>query len=117
MNNLFNIPTVKALDTKSMNDIKKEIIQGITDSAKEFTDQLDKKALKKWLDDEESRLNKSLETDDWKSEFQGKVIFRRFCMEVLNEDPIRVRQAYVDIALIEKPQVFNDIISIIQSFS
>ena len=117
MNHNLKIPTVKSLDTKNTNDIKDEIIKGVADSLSELTDGLDEAALKKWLDVEEVRLQNALDNEEWKNELQGKIIFSKFCGEVFKEDSLKIRQAYVDIALEEKPEVFSDIIEIFKSFS
>ena len=73
---------------------------------------LDKTQTESWLRKEKSRLEGLLLTDDWKSEFQGKIIFSRLCGEVLKADSIRIRECYVDIALKENPEILKDIIDI-----
>ena len=39
-----------------------------------------------------------------------------FCSSILGEDKLKIRQAYIDIALAEKPDVFEDIQTIFKSF-
>ncbi|HKZ46635.1 MAG TPA: hypothetical protein VJ202_04550, partial [Thermodesulfobacteriota bacterium] len=62
-----------------------------------------------WVSAEESRLKEKLLNGGWLNDFQGKYIFSRICGEILKADQIRVRHAYVDIALAEKPSVLAEI--------
>jgi len=115
-NHFFKVPTVKSVETKSIFDMKSEITNGVKSSLVTLSIGLDEAVFSKWLDDEEQRLNELLLTDDWKNEFHGKIIFNKLCSDILKTDPIKIRQAYVDIALIEKPTVFEDITEILKSF-
>ena len=115
LNHNFDIPTVKSLDTKDLSSIKTEMIGNITLSLNQLSTNLSEEKLTGWMDQEQSNLESTLQTEDWKNSFQGKQIFSVFC-GVLSEDPLKVRQAYVDIALEEKPEVFDDIKEIFQSF-
>lgn len=116
LNHFFKIPTVKAVDTKSMATIKTEIISGVKNSLGVLSTGLHETTFSAWLDNEELRLNELLKTDGWKNEFQGKIIFTKLCADILKDDPLRVRQAYVDIALTEKPTIFDDITTIFKTF-
>src|SRR6218665_191569 len=112
----FKIPTVKEWGTKKIADVKAKIISGVKESLGTLSPDLHAATSLKWLDNEELRLNDLLKTDGWKNEFQGKIIFTKLCRDILNEDPLKVRQAYIDVALAEKSVVFDDIISIFKSF-
>jgi predicted ATPase len=116
LNHFFKIPTVKAIDTKSIADIKSEIATGVKASLGLLSTGLDETVFNAWLDKEELRLKDLLKTDDWKNQFQGKIIFSKLCSGLLKEDPLRVRQAYVDIALSDKPTLFDDVINILKEF-
>lgn len=116
LNHFFKVPTVKAVETKNLADIKTEIIDGVKASLGLLSTGLDETVFLKWLNDEEQRLLGLLKSDDWKNEFQGKIIFTKLCGDLLKVDPMRVRQAYVDIALVEKPTVFDDVIGILKTF-
>lgn len=116
INHFFRIPTVKSIDTKSVADIKSEIITGVKSSLSILSTGLDEKTFTDWLDKEDSRLQRLLKTDDWKNEFHGKIIFSHLCSDLLKEDPLRVRQAYVDIALSDNPNLFDDLINIFKEF-
>ena len=115
-NHFFKIPTVKSIETKNIDTIKSEIISGVNTSLNFLSTGLNQKDFADWLNKEELRLIELLKTIDWKNEFQGKIIFSKLCSDLLKEDPLRVRQAYVDIALLEKPAIFEDIINICKDF-
>ena len=74
--------------------------------------ELNKIKTENWLKAEKIRLEGFLTSEEWKKEFQGKLIFARLCGEVLKSDAIRIRECYIDIALNEKPEILNDIIEI-----
>jgi ABC-type cobalamin/Fe3+-siderophores transport system ATPase subunit len=116
LNHFFKIPNVKSIDTKTIEVIKDEIAAGVKSSLGLLSTGLNEITFKAWVDSEQTRLEKLLTTDEWKNEFQGKIIFSKLCSDILKEDPLRVRQAYVDIALKEKPEVFDDITTIYKSF-
>jgi len=116
LNHFFRIPTVKDIATKSIELIKTEIIAGVNNSIGRLSVGLDEALLGAWLDKEEENLKRLLYTDEWKNDFHGKFIFLRLCSDVLKEDSLRVRQAYVDIALLENPAIFNDIANIFMTF-
>ena len=46
----------------------------------------------------------------------GKIIFLKLCASILRDDPLKIRHAYVDIALAKKESVFEDLINIFKSF-
>jgi predicted ATPase len=91
--------------------IDKIVAEFEIETKKLFND-LDKNNTADWLKKEKSRLEKLLLTDDWKNEFQGKIIFAKLCSEVLKGDSIRIRECYIDMALENDPSVLNDIINI-----
>lgn len=116
LNHSFATPSVKEPDKKNIVDIKVEIVDGVKKSISLLSNGLDETAFTAWLDKEELRLKGLLNTNDWKNEFQGKIIFAKLCATLLKEDPLRIRQAYVDIALVEKPTIFDDVINILKGF-
>lgn len=116
LNHFFKVPIVKGVDTKEISSIKTEIINGVKTSLGELSTGLNDAVFSSWLDNEEKRLVELLKTDNWKTEFQGKIIFNKLCSDLLKTDVVRVRQAYVDIALTEKPDVFKDITDIFKTF-
>ncbi len=114
LNHFFKIPIVKEIDIKSIEDIKSEIITGVMSALTLLSAGLNEIAFAAWLNKEESRLKDLLKTDEWKNQFRGKIIFSKLCSGFLKENQLRVRQAYVDIALSDKPTLFDDIINILK---
>lgn len=109
VNHFFKPPKVKSVATKSSEDVKKEIISGIKQNLDKLVDKLEPSKLEDWLSAEELNLKEMIKNDDWKVNFQGKLIFSKLCANIFKEDQLRIRQAYVDIALAEKPEIFTDI--------
>lgn len=116
LNHFFKVPTVKSVETKSIADVKTEIVNGVKLNLTALSTGLNEVTFTTWLDNEEQRLKSLLTTDEWKKEFQGKIIFSKLCSDILKVDPLRARQAYVDIALAEKQQVFDEVITILKTF-
>ena len=115
-NHNYNIPTVKALETKSSNDIISEFTNEAQIALTPLVSGLSEQSLRSWMESEKTRLEASLEDASWKDEFRGKNLFSTFCSSVFGENELKVRQAYIDIALAEKPDVFVEIKAIFESF-
>ena len=58
----------------------------------------------------------SLKDGSWKTVLPGKAILARFVGRFWGDDVTRVRQAYVDTALAEKPSALSDIQEILEHF-
>lgn len=112
----FNIPTVKSIETKTDDDVVSEFSLETVNILNTLTSSLSEVNLKNWMNSEKDRLEKSLENDTWKNEFRGKSIFSKLCSDVFDEDKIKIRQAYIDISLAEKPEVFAEVKTILESF-
>lgn len=117
LNHNFDIPTVKSLNTKDLDTIKTEMQKSIDKSMSTLSTGLAKDKIKEWMNAEQKSLEKKLTTDEWKSSFQGKQIFSVFCGSILKTDHLKIRQAYIDVGLEEKPEVFNDIREIFEVFT
>jgi hypothetical protein len=63
------------------------------------------------------RFERSLVDGAWTIELPGKAIFARFCGSFWNEDVERVRRLYVDTALRERPEAFQEIRAIFEHFA
>jgi pyruvate formate-lyase activating enzyme-like uncharacterized protein len=116
LNHGFEIPTIREVESKTLEAVGTEMLSEVQASLGQLSNALSETNLKQWIKTEEIRLKNCLETGEWKSQFHGKPIFSKLCSEVLKDDPLKIRQAYVDIALKENPQVFKDIIEILASF-
>lgn len=108
-NHFLRSPTVKSLETKAIDTIKEEIVASITLNRDTLVNEISDEVIRAWVCAEESRLKEKLLDGGWLNDFQGKYIFSRICGEILKTDQIKVRQAYVDIALAERPAVLSEI--------
>ncbi len=108
-NHFLRSPVVKSLETKTIDEIKDEIVASITSNRDTLANEISDEVARAWVDEEGSRLKEKLLNGGWLNDFQGKYIFNRICSDVLKADQIRVRQAYVDIALAKKPCVLAEI--------
>lgn len=116
LNHFFQIPSVKSLDSKDLTAVKTEIVSAVQQSVQKLSGDLTPSAVTNWLSSEEARLQQLLSGNEWRSEFQGKIIFSQLCSRVFKIDALRFRQAYVDVAISKKPAVFDDIFQILRSF-
>lgn len=113
-NHFLRSPSVKSLETKSPDTVKDEIVASIKSNRDSLMNEISDDAMRAWVDAEESRLKEKLLNGGWLNDFQGKYIFSRICGEILKADQIRVRHAYVDIALSEKPAVLSEVAAMFQ---
>ncbi len=111
-NHHFNPPKVQEVEAKTTAEVKQELIRAVAENLNKLSVELEERTISAWLDSEEEKLRKMLETDEWKLSFQGKLIFSKVCSGVLKGHALRIKQAYVDIALSQKPEVLNDLIDI-----
>jgi len=109
LNHFLRSPSVKALETKSISQVKDELVASITSNRDDLISDISDEAILTWVTAEESRLKDKLINGGWRNDFQGKYIFSRICGGILKTDQIRIRHAYVDIALAERPAVLSEI--------
>lgn len=109
LNYFLRSPTVKSLETKTLDQVKEEIVASISSNRDALVKEVSDDAIRAWVSAEESRLKKKLLSGEWLNDFQGKFIFSRLCGGILKADQIRVRHAYVDVALTERPAVLSEI--------
>lgn len=105
----IKVPKIKSIETLTLEDAKNEISIGFEGNINSLSTELDKAKTMAWLDAEQLRLESLLKTDQWKIEFQGKIIFSRICGEVLKGNTLSIRECYVDIALKEKEAGINEL--------
>ena len=86
-----------------------ELVASIFSNRNTLMNEISDVSIQTLVRDEESRLKEKLLNGGWLNDFQGKYIFSRICGSILKAEQIRVRQAYVDIALAEKPAILADI--------
>ena len=111
VNHFLRSPSVRDLGSKTPEQIRDQIVTAVAASRGELIDNISDDAIREWIESEQSRLQKKLPNGGWVREFQGKYIFSRLCGEILKADQLHIRQAYVDIALNERPEVFQEVSS------
>lgn len=116
INYCIDIGTVSNLDGKAINDVQSEILAGFQASLQRLSQDYSPDQLESWIDGEKMRLQAEFRNGNWISSFHGKTIFGKLCGNVLKENSYKVRQAYVEIAMEQKPEVFEDIKIIFKSF-
>jgi hypothetical protein len=89
--------------------VKEEIVTSITSNRDALVKEISNETIQAWVNTEESRLKEKLLNGGWINDFQGKYIFARICGGILKADQVRVRQAYVDVAIAERPAVLSEI--------
>ncbi len=105
-------PKLNLESSKTTETIIEEIVTGFETEINKLSIELNKSAVESWLKNETVRLKKLLLTENWKTEYQGKIIFSHLCGKVLKADSVRIRECYIDIALKENPSILEDIIEI-----
>ena len=111
VNHFLRSPSVRNLGSKTPAQIRDQIVTAVAASRGDLIDSISDDAIRKWVESEQSRLQEKLANGGWVREFQGKYIFSRLCGEILKADQLQIRQAYVDIALKERPEVFQEVSS------
>ncbi|MEQ8626177.1 AAA family ATPase [Ekhidna sp.] len=107
-------PKLNLGNNRPIDEIIQEIINGFDVEISKLTNELNKSKTEDWLNREKQRLESLLSTDEWKNEFQGKIIFARLCGEVLKGDHVRIRECYIDIALENHPDILKDLLEIFE---
>lgn len=115
LNHFLKAPVVKSLDEKSIDQVKTELVASVRTNRESLFVAISDDLVKQWVDAEEARLRAKLADGGWINDFQGKYIFSRLCGDVLKADQLRVRHAYLDTALQEKPEALSDISEIIKA--
>jgi len=116
VNGTMDSPKVSGLDRKTVNDVQKELSSLSRQACNKFNEEINQTSIDEFIETEKNKLTKSLQNGTWKEIFPGKFIFNVLCGEVLNVQADKIRQAYIDIALNEKPEALEDIIEILKTF-
>lgn len=103
------VPKVNSIDQKTLDEVKMLISDGLETNLNLLSTELEKSKTLEWLENEKLRLEGLLNSDEWKVEFQGKIIFSKLCGEVLKGNPLSIRECYVDIAIAENDESINEI--------
>ena len=108
----IKVPKVTSINQKTLEEVKTIISDGLESNLNLLSTELEKSKTLEWLENEKSRLEELLNSDDWKIEFQGKIIFSKLCGEVLKGNALSIRECYIDIAIAENEDGINEIAEI-----
>jgi len=89
----------------------------ITKAIEEQSQELDSTKIHQIVNEEHTKFQAALLSDDWINLLPGKIIFKRFCGDFFRVDATEIKEAYAAKAMRIKPDVFQDIIEIFQTFS
>ena len=99
----------------SLDDFSKQVLEQLEIEVKELQEKFKPSEINNLIIAEHSKLQDSLRNGEWKKILPGKFIFTRFC-GFFNKKSEIIRERYVDIAISTKPEVFQDIIEIFNTF-
>jgi len=111
-----DIPNPKRIQTKTTQELRTEFSKSYGRAIDAMKDEFESAG--GWEAEfagMEKEITQSLTDGSWTAKFPGKIIFNRMCSRI-GTDPDRVRQAYIQIALTEKPETFEDIKDILSHF-
>ena len=109
-------PTVRDVDTQTPDQLADGISNQVSQSIAGISDALGDDQIRSMVASEHATIVTSLQSSRWIQVLPGKIIFARFCGEFLKVEAARVREAYADIAMRQKPTAFGDIIEIMALF-
>jgi len=116
LNGAVDVPKVKNPSDLDVDGIIRQVVTQLISTATALTARFSRDELQKLINKRRMLLTTALDTGTWTSVFPGKSVLALFAGNFWKEDVGRIRQAYVDIALDQKPEVFEDIRNIFEHF-
>lgn len=116
INNSFGTPKIRNIEELEIDDLKSRFSGEVATNLQKLNDDFGDGKIIELLNSEEVRLREMLNSEEWIKCFQGKYIFSKVCSDILKTNEIRIRSAYIDIALKEKPEAIQDIMDIFSGF-
>ena len=110
-------PSARNIEKMSPDLLAQIVSEQVEKALGEMSQSLDTSKIHKIVIKEHAKLEAALLSKEWPKLLPGKLIFSRFCGEFFAVEQERVREAYADIAMREKPEVFEDIAVILKGFS
>lgn len=104
MNYFLKGPRMGDVSKRTVDEIKRDLSDRVKGNLGELVESLADDTVTAWLDKEAENLRSMLSDGSWLTGFNGKHIFHRICGDIFREDPIRIRHAYLDVALEEFPE-------------
>ena len=111
-----DIPKVNNSDALSLEELSTRIAKQLAVNAAATARRFDEAAAEQLVEKRRKVLEASLRDGSWKKVLPGKAILARFVGTFWGEDLLRVRQAYIDVALAERPNTFRDMREILEHF-
>jgi predicted ATPase len=112
----YDTPTIQSVEQLPTDQVIERFLTALDVSTTELKSKSTSADLRTLFEDHKQKLTTALSGSGWLDLFSGKEIFQKYCGQ-LGVDDSRVREAYTEIALKEKPEVFQDIIDIFTYFN
>jgi ABC-type cobalamin/Fe3+-siderophores transport system ATPase subunit len=113
----FEIPKVRKTVTGEFTSVVDSFTNLLEESLKKQAIEFSKDKFEKLFTNEQAHLTQSLTDGTWIFKFPGKEIFNSFCGdEGIKQDPVKVRELYIDHVLKQNNQAFKDIFEILKQF-
>lgn len=110
-------PKVRGAGQKTVAELAAAISAELARSVQGMNAALGEEAIASETQYQHRALEASLSNGRWRMEVPGKLLFGRFCNEVFKTDAVRVREAYVDLALRTRPQCFDEVAALLRHFA
>lgn len=115
VNGTVRAPQITNVGSKELSEVKQEFVSSVSGSLSGLSSSLSASEIDKEFENEETRLTKSLTGKSWKALFPGKLIFGKICGD-FGVSTNRIRRAYLDTALRDKPEVFSELTKVFEAF-
>lgn len=109
LNHFLRSPSISGVNMEDLEDVKSRLNTAIGENLGQLSAQLERDKVRDWIENEAAALKEQLENGSWLTTFHGKQIFSRVCADVLKDDRFKIRHAYVDLAMQNKPQALDEV--------
>lgn len=109
-------PRIKGVEEMDADELEDKLVRELTSAANAPSDRFSEGAIKNLVNERRELHSAALRDGTWKGVFPGKAVLARFVADHWHVELGRVRQAYVDIALREKPEALQPIRDIFEGF-
>jgi len=116
LNGVIDTPRFKNSTELEIEALMSCVTAQLGNAVAELTSAFSQAGIEKLILQTRTRLSRALEEGSWRKEFPGKMVLARFAGRYCGQELGRVRQAYVDLALDQKPEVFEEIRGIFYHF-
>ena len=109
-------PSLKVVEKLEGDRLEEALVKHLNAAATSVTARFSARAAEILVRKRRTVLSAALRNGTWQTVFPGKTVLARFVADYWRMDLVRVRQAYVDIALREKADVLQPIRAILEAF-